>query len=180
MRRGSRLVALVALTTSVVGCRTWEDAATAELLLVPTAADASCSTLAIDLESKGRSLMIAGIEFSDTNVLALDETLVIRARVPHFKEHSRTLDREEQVDGFDLELQCPYWGDPTPLTVRMCLQDGQMFGVVDPAPLQTLTSQGEIKDTCRLWGQLWTGERMHAWMASVIVRPSVRSIVETR
>ena len=180
MRRGSRLVVLVGLVASAAGCRTWEDAASAELLFVPSAADASCTALALDLQSKGRSLVVAGIEFSDTNVLALDETLIVRARVPHYKEHTRKLDREEQVDGFDLELQCPHWGNPTPLAVRMCLQDGQIFGVVDPAPLQTLTSHGAIKDTCRLWGRLWTGERVHAWMTSVIVRPSARSLVEMR
>ena len=162
------------------GCRTWEDVAVTEMLSVPTAADAPCDALARDLEAPGGSLAIAAIEFSDTNVLALDETLVIRARVPHYSEYTRKLDREEQVDGFDLELQCPYWGDPTPLTVRMCSQDGSAFGIVDAAQLRRLTDHGALGDTCRLWGRLWTGERTRPWMASVIVRPSVRSLVEVQ
>ena len=172
------LAAPVVSLIGAAGCRTWEDVAVTELRSVPTAADAPCSALARDLRAPGGSLAIAALEFSNTDVLALDETLVIRARIPHYNETTGRLAREDEVDGFDLELQCPQWGDPTPLAVRVCSEGGRTFGIVDPALLRRLPDHGALGDTCRLWGRLWTGGRTRPWMASVIVRPLVRSIVE--
>ncbi|MEZ4382438.1 MAG: hypothetical protein R3A79_13970 [Nannocystaceae bacterium] len=174
----ARRLALVACGLLCAACHTWPEV-NLRAVMVEAEAASPCQDLEREARERGWYLVVSdGGFFSHTQVLAADETWVLRGGVLRIRSGGWLPLRKQWARDFRVALTCPPHWTPIELPVHMCRTPRGRRGVIDPGPLRALGKLGHLDDPCRLAGEVRVGREWIPWGRYVIVRPSPRASIE--